>query len=237
MGSQSEDEEDSQDALPFDVDEVMAAKRDNPGMFVSAWQADENDIDQWTEAQIKADPTKQFIVAAEKNDIPTIFSLIESTKRKGLKSEAKLKELLSAKDQDGYTALHRAAYAGSVDVLRCLIKHGANVNNRTEDGWTPLHSAAFWNQLASVQLLLEAGADQNALTNSKQTPLHLAVTNNQGPETLYLLMAQPGAPVYGVRNKLGDEVADIIKKNSPYGDVCYAFSEPATNLTKKTIKR
>ncbi|VDQ11230.1 unnamed protein product [Trichobilharzia regenti] len=44
----------------------------------------------------------------------------------------------------------------------CLVKHGANVNNRTEDGWTPLHSAAFWNQLASVQLLLEAGADQNA---------------------------------------------------------------------------
>ncbi|VDQ15280.1 unnamed protein product [Trichobilharzia regenti] len=66
----------------------------------------------------QADPIKQFIVAAEKNDIPTIYSLIESTKHKGLKSEAKLKELLSAKDQDGYTALHRAAYAGSVDVLR-----------------------------------------------------------------------------------------------------------------------
>lgn len=29
-----------------------------------------------------------------------------------------LKELLSAKDQDGYTALHRAAYGGHVEVLQ-----------------------------------------------------------------------------------------------------------------------
>lgn len=31
----------------------MAAKRNNPGMFVSAWQADENDINLWTNDQIK----------------------------------------------------------------------------------------------------------------------------------------------------------------------------------------
>ncbi|CAI2731490.1 unnamed protein product [Schistosoma spindalis] len=225
MSSQSEDDE-----LPFDIDEVMAAKRNNPGMFVSAWQADENDISLWTNDQIKGDPKKQFIVAAENNDLSTIHRLIESAKQKDAEGVVELKELLSAKDQDGYTALHRAAYGGHVEVLQCLMKYGANINNRTEDGWTPLHSAAFWNKLSCVQLLIAAGADLNALTNSGQTALHLAVSNNQGPETLYLLMAQPGAPVYGVRNKLGDEVADIIKRNTPYGDVCYAFSEPATNL-------
>ncbi|KAK4468138.1 hypothetical protein MN116_008304 [Schistosoma mekongi] len=229
----SESGDNSPDDLPFDIDEVMAAKRDNPGMFVSAWQADENDINQWTEDQIKRDPNKQFIVAAENNDLATVLSLIESAKQKGCKGEVEFKQLLLAKDQDGYTALHRAAYGGHVEVLQCLIKYGANVNNRTEDGWTPLHSAAFWNKLACVQLLISAGADLNALTNSRQTPLHLAVSNNQGPETLYLLMAQPGAPVYGVRNKLGDEVADIVKRNTPYGDICYAFSEPAVNLLKK----
>ncbi|XP_018652671.1 putative fetal globin-inducing factor [Schistosoma mansoni] len=228
MSSQSED--DSHDELPFDIDEVMAAKRNNPGMFVSAWQADENDINLWTNDQIKDDPKKQFIVAAENNDLSTIRSLIESAKQKGADGEVELRELLSAKDQDGYTALHRAAYGGHVEVLQYLMKYGANINNRTEDGWTPLHSAAFWNKLSCVQLLISAGADLNALTNSGQTALHLAVSNNQGPETLYLLIAQPGAPVYGVRNKLGDEVADIVKRNTPYGDICYAFSEPATNL-------
>ncbi|CAH8571030.1 unnamed protein product [Heterobilharzia americana] len=219
MCSQSDNEDGSPDALPFDIDEVMAAKRNNPGMFVSAWEADENDIDQWTEEQIKSDLNKQFIVAAENNDLPTILSLIDAARKNGSKGEIKLRELLSAKDQDGYTALHRAVYGGHTDVLRCLINM--------------VQIAAFWNQLSCAQLLLEAGADLNALTNSKQTALHLAISNNQGPETLYLLMAQPGAPVYGVRNQLGDEVADIIKKNSPYGDVCYAFSEPATNLMKK----
>ncbi|CAH8556894.1 unnamed protein product [Schistosoma turkestanicum] len=226
----SQSDDDSHDELPFDIDEVMAAKRNNPGMFVSAWQADENDINQWTDDQIKGDPKKKFIVAAENNDLSTILNLIESAKDKDLEGAVQLNELLSAKDQDGYTALHRSAYGGHVEVLQCLIKYGANVNNRTEDGWTPLHSAAFWNKLACVQILIAAGADLNALTNSGQTALHLAVSNNQGPETLYLLMAQPGAPVYGVVNKLGDEVADIVKRNTPYGDVCYAFSEPATNL-------
>lgn len=33
----------------------MAAKRDNPGMFVSAWEADENDIDSWSKAQIRGE--------------------------------------------------------------------------------------------------------------------------------------------------------------------------------------
>ncbi|CAH8642357.1 unnamed protein product [Dicrocoelium dendriticum] len=160
MSSQSEEEP---DGLPFDIDEVMKAKRDNPGMFVSAWQEDENDLETWSKAQLKADPIKRFIVAAENGTLETVSEIItRALKPIPNAPHPTLMELLAAKDKDGYTALHRAAYGGHVHVVEHLLKLGGDVNSRTEDGWTPLHSAAFWNQVACVQLLLWAGADLNA---------------------------------------------------------------------------
>ena len=43
-------------------------------------------------------------------------------------------------DEDLYTPLHRAAYNGHVNVMKVLLKHGADPNAPTLDGWTPLHS-------------------------------------------------------------------------------------------------
>lgn len=82
--------------------------------------------------------------------------------------------LLRARDEDGYTALHRAAYNNRVAALRFLLDAGVDVHARTIEGWTPLHSAAYWGQAPAAGLLLQAGADINALTHGAQTPLHLA---------------------------------------------------------------
>ncbi|VDP81155.1 unnamed protein product [Echinostoma caproni] len=211
----------------------MAAKRDNPGMFVSAWEADENDIDSWSKAQIKADPAKRFIVAAENGDLNVINELVtRANKHIPNLPHPTVDEMLAATDRDGYTALHRAAYGGHVAVLERLIQIGAKLNTRTEDGWTPLHSAAFWNQLACVQTLVCAGADPHTVTNSNQTPLHLAVSNNQGPETLIFLMSIPQTSLRQVRNKLGDTVEDLILRNTPYTNLCHAFGQSATQLTR-----
>ncbi|KAA0188937.1 Ankyrin repeat protein [Fasciolopsis buskii] len=126
MSSQSEAEDEPSD-LPYDIDEVMAAKRDNPGMFVSAWEADENDIDSWSKAQIRADPLKRFIVAAEKGEVNTINEMVvRANKNIPGSPHPTLDELLSATDKDGYTALHRAAYGGhlqavKVSDLSCII--------------------------------------------------------------------------------------------------------------------
>eukprot|EP00039_Didymoeca_costata_P023793 m.8301 g.8301 ORF g.8301 m.8301 type:complete len:214 (-) comp3867_c0_seq1:155-796(-) len=84
--------------------------------------------------------------------------------------------LLTYADQDGYTALHRAAYNGYVSAMIHLIDMGANVNVSTGDGWTPLHCAAKWRKTGAVWLLLSCNADINAVTKGNQTPLHLAVS-------------------------------------------------------------
>ena len=46
------------------------------------------------------------------------------------------------KDQHGYTELHYSCKFGSVDMVKSLIKHKANVNARTDSGDTPLILAA-----------------------------------------------------------------------------------------------
>lgn len=41
----------------------------------------------------------------------------------------------------GMAALHEAVLTGNLDVVKLLVKYGADVHQRDEDGWTPLHMA------------------------------------------------------------------------------------------------
>ncbi len=88
--------------------------------------------------------------------------------------------LVHARDADGYTPLHRAAYNNRVAMVQWLLERGADVGARTLDGWTALHSAARWGQARTAALLLQAGADVNAATTGAQTPLHLAAAQVPG---------------------------------------------------------
>ncbi|VDN09868.1 unnamed protein product [Dibothriocephalus latus] len=111
MSSESEDEEDLPPELRHNPEEIMRAKERNPGMFVSAWQADEEDIDKWTKKQLRRDPKKQFVVAAEHGDMVALRSSLADL------TPAEKEEFLLFTDADGYTALHRAAYGGHYDAV------------------------------------------------------------------------------------------------------------------------
>ena len=97
-------------------------------------------------------------------------------------------ELLKYKDDDGYTALHRASYNGHVEVVEHLLSAGSDVHSPTNDGWQPLHCACKWNKVKVASLLLQNGVNVNAQTNGGQTALHLASTNKKGMATLELLL-------------------------------------------------
>ena len=85
----------------------------------------------------------------------------------------------------GDTALHVAAAAYRLDVVRDLVTRGANVRARNRRGAEPLHYAvdgapgsSHWNpfaQAAVVEYLIHAGSDPNCLDNSGVAPLHRAV--------------------------------------------------------------
>ena len=70
--------------------------------------------------------------------------------------------------------LHWSARNGHLEVVRALIKAGADVNAKDNDGWTPLHYSAWNGHLEVARALIEAGADVNAKENGGSTPLHAA---------------------------------------------------------------
>jgi uncharacterized protein len=70
------------------------------------------------------------------------------------------------------------------DVIRLLIRHGANVNETDKNGVTPLHRAVRFRSPAAVKVLLENGADPNAVDRrTRSSPLHRAVTSTGAPTT------------------------------------------------------
>lgn len=61
-------------------------------------------------------------------------------------------------EQQGITPLIYAAASGDVEMLRLLIRYGADLNAAKADGLTPLMVAAFCGQFDSIKVLVEAGA-------------------------------------------------------------------------------
>jgi ankyrin repeat protein len=73
------------------------------------------------------------------------------------------------------TPLIEAAANGYLDVVKLLIKNGADVNLKGEAWYGPLHAAAAKGHIEVVKILLENGADVNIFHQNK--PLHNAAMN------------------------------------------------------------
>ena len=67
-------------------------------------------------------------------------------------------------------AMSWGALHGQTEVVRVLIKSGADVNRKSGDDNTPLHSAAFFGRTDIAKLLLKNGADIKARNDDGITP-------------------------------------------------------------------
>ncbi|MBL8994559.1 MAG: ankyrin repeat domain-containing protein [Spirochaetia bacterium] len=87
----------------------------------------------------------------------------------------------------GDTALHLAASAFQISVIKALLGYGADPRAKNRRGAEPLHyavdggpGAPHWNdreQQKTIALLLRSGAEPNATDKGGTTPLHRAVRN------------------------------------------------------------
>jgi ankyrin repeat protein len=110
----------------------------------------------------------------------------------------------------GDTALHIAAAAYRLPIVRQLIAIGADVGAGNRRGAQPLHYASdgipgspHWNpgdQAATVTCLIQAGADPNATDKSGVAPLHRAVRTRSAAAVKALL---DGGADAGRKNKTG----------------------------------
>ena len=142
-------------------------------------------------------PGERFLWAAQHNHLDIATKLLE-----------KDSTLISYKDSDEYTALHRAAYSHHQKMLEFLLDAGGDPLALTEGGWTPLHSAARWNSFTCVETLLRL-TPVNTVTAGGQTALHLACQSHNR-ETLELLLAHPDIDPSIVNNQVGNTVTTLI---------------------------
>ena len=81
---------------------------------------------------------------------------------------------IHAKDQDGFTALHWAAWSGMPHSVALLAKAGLDINAKEANGYTPLMLAAMRGDDAVVKILLQLGADAAAANADGKTAAQLA---------------------------------------------------------------
>ena len=114
-------------------------------------------------------------------------------------------------DDDNFSALDLAAMYGHVNMLRRLIRHGADVTAADRKGNTALHHAAHWGQTTAIRVLVQAGANVDARDSEGQTPLHRASTR-QAVRTADALLRH--AASVNARDELGQRPLHLAVRKS-----------------------
>jgi len=106
---------------------------------------------------------------------------------------------VNARQPDGDTALHWAAWRDDVELATVLLRAGANANPANLTGATPLQLASVNGNAAMIEVLLKAGVDANTpLSKYNDTALMLAARTGK-PEAIRVLL-EHGADVNAREN-------------------------------------
>ncbi|XP_006159078.1 ankyrin repeat and SOCS box protein 3 isoform X1 [Tupaia chinensis] len=74
----------------------------------------------------------------------------------------------------GWNSLHQASFQGNAEIIKLLLKKGANKEYQDDFGITPLFVAAQYGKLESLSMLISSGANVNCQASDKATPLFIA---------------------------------------------------------------
>ena len=69
-------------------------------------------------------------------------------------SRTRVKKLVNGKGETGWNALHWAIYYGNIEIIKEILKYGANINSETHDGWTSLQLAVYKNSFEGKEIFI-----------------------------------------------------------------------------------
>ena len=124
---------------------------------------------------------------------------------------------IQVKSLNNESLIHTAVHKGNLEIVMCLVNHGAQVDAKDNYGSTPLHTATELKKRNIAQYLIENGAQIDAKEAiRRQTPLHLAA--GAGYLDLVTLLVEKGAciDVLDTNNETPfDDAIKIITKKLP----------------------
>ncbi|XP_032148033.1 ankyrin repeat and SOCS box protein 3 isoform X2 [Sapajus apella] len=74
----------------------------------------------------------------------------------------------------GWNSLHQASFQENTEIIKLLLKKGANKECQDDFGITPLFVAAQYGKIESLSILISSGANVNCQALDKATPLFIA---------------------------------------------------------------
>lgn len=115
--------------------------------------------------------------------------------------------------------LNKASWEGDVQLIRSLIKKGANPSAGYYQDGPPLNSAVMKGHLEAVKILVANGADVNEKRIFGGTPLKTAVFYNQSEIAIFLMRMGADICYRGLDDDLKEENAFDIAKNEGHREL------------------
>ena len=109
--------------------------------------------------------------------------------------KAKLREWINRRTEgeEGFTALHFAAFHGNLTIVRYLMDLGGDIHVKNHHNINLMHVSAQGDQATSIVFLQRQGLDINSRDRKNSTPLHWA--SYAGAETAIVYLLAFGALV------------------------------------------
>ncbi|XP_029281479.1 NF-kappa-B inhibitor epsilon [Cottoperca gobio] len=147
-------------------------------------------------------------------------------------SLSKMAPVLETQNWRGLACLHLATLNRQHQILKLLVKKGADLNiQEGTSGKTALHLATELHDMTSVKLLLSRGANVDAAMFNGCTPLHLAVGRQDA--AIANLLCQSGADTM-LRNMEDETALDLANGND---DILALFPFDDIHISGRSVVR
>mmetsp|Transcript_27117 Transcript_27117/g.38869 ORF Transcript_27117/g.38869 Transcript_27117/m.38869 type:complete len:938 (-) Transcript_27117:892-3705(-) len=173
--------------------------------------------------EVMGSPAARFITAAADGDKKAVQNL--------LKSADNDEKLVNSRDWDHLSPLAAASSGGHLDIVKLLIKEGAEINAKDKDSVTALMEAALKGYTKVVETLLSSGAEVDATAQSGISALFLAA--NSGHVDVVKLLLKAGA---NPKNSRADGVSALATAAAAgYAEVVKMLIDAGCDGTEKTV--